>query len=91
MTTMRRVVVHPDRIAVEAARDDRSAPAAARRRCRVLTGLDVLRDVLPSALVALDFDGTLAPISPHPDDARRFPAPTRCCSTSARPGRAWPS
>jgi trehalose 6-phosphate phosphatase len=26
--------------------------------------------VLSSALVALDFDGTLAPISPHPDDAR---------------------
>jgi trehalose 6-phosphate phosphatase len=26
----------------------------------------------PSALVALDFDGTLAPISPHPDDARPF-------------------
>jgi len=25
---------------------------------------------LSSALVALDFDGTLAPISPHPDDAR---------------------
>jgi trehalose 6-phosphate phosphatase len=29
-----------------------------------------LRALLPSALVALDFDGTLAPISPHPDDAR---------------------
>ena len=29
-----------------------------------------LRAVLSSALVALDFDGTLAPISPHPDDAR---------------------
>jgi trehalose 6-phosphate phosphatase len=29
-----------------------------------------LRAALPSALVALDFDGTLAPISPHPDDAR---------------------
>jgi trehalose 6-phosphate phosphatase len=26
-----------------------------------------------SALVALDFDGTLAPISPHPDDARPLP------------------
>jgi trehalose 6-phosphate phosphatase len=29
-----------------------------------------LRAALPSALVALDFDGTLAPISPHPEDAR---------------------
>ena len=28
------------------------------------------RAALSSALVALDFDGTLAPISPHPDDAR---------------------
>jgi trehalose 6-phosphate phosphatase len=36
----------------------------------VLTDLAVLRAVLPSTLVALDFDGTLAPISPHPDDAR---------------------
>jgi len=34
----------------------------------VITG--PLRAALPSALVALDFDGTLAPISPHPDDAR---------------------
>jgi trehalose 6-phosphate phosphatase len=30
----------------------------------------LLRAALSSALVALDFDGTLAPISPHPDDAR---------------------
>jgi len=32
----------------------------------------VITDLYPlsSALVALDFDGTLAPISPHPDDAR---------------------
>jgi trehalose 6-phosphate phosphatase len=29
-----------------------------------------LPTALSSALVALDFDGTLAPISPHPDDAR---------------------
>jgi trehalose 6-phosphate phosphatase len=29
-----------------------------------------LRAALSSALVAVDFDGTLAPISPHPDDAR---------------------
>jgi trehalose 6-phosphate phosphatase len=36
----------------------------------VLTGLAPLRAALPSALVALDFDGTLAPISPHPDDSR---------------------
>ena len=36
----------------------------------MLTDLSPLRAALPSALVALDFDGTLAPISPHPDDAR---------------------
>jgi trehalose 6-phosphate phosphatase len=36
----------------------------------VLTDCSALRAALPSALVALDFDGTLAPISPHPDDAR---------------------
>jgi trehalose 6-phosphate phosphatase len=36
----------------------------------VLTKLYPLRAALSSALVALDFDGTLAPISPHPDDAR---------------------
>ena len=34
------------------------------------TDLSALRAALPSALVALDFDGTLAPVSPHPDDAR---------------------
>ena len=32
--------------------------------------LDPLRAGLPSGLVALDFDGTLAPISPRPGDAR---------------------
>lgn len=32
--------------------------------------LDALRAALPSGLVALDFDGTLAPISPLPGDAR---------------------
>jgi trehalose 6-phosphate phosphatase len=36
----------------------------------VLSDRSALRAALPSALVALDFDGTLAPISPHPDDAR---------------------
>jgi trehalose 6-phosphate phosphatase len=36
----------------------------------VITDLHPLRAALSSALVALDFDGTLAPISPHPDDAR---------------------
>ena len=39
----------------------------------MLTDLSPLRAALPSALVALDFDGTLAPISPHPDDARPLP------------------
>ncbi len=32
--------------------------------------VDALRAALPSGLVALDFDGTLAPISPRPGDAR---------------------
>jgi trehalose 6-phosphate phosphatase len=32
--------------------------------------LDALRAALPSGLVALDFDGTLAPVSPLPGDAR---------------------
>ena len=32
--------------------------------------LTALRAALSSGLVALDFDGTLAPISPHPGDAR---------------------
>ena len=36
----------------------------------MLTDLSPLRAAISSALVALDFDGTLAPISPHPDDAR---------------------
>jgi trehalose 6-phosphate phosphatase len=35
-----------------------------------VTTLPLTRSALSSALVALDFDGTLAPISPHPDDAR---------------------
>jgi trehalose 6-phosphate phosphatase len=39
----------------------------------VLTDLSPLRAALSSALVALDFDGTLAPISPHPADARPLP------------------
>ena len=42
----------------------------------MLTDLNPLRAVLPKALVALDFDGTLTPISPHPDDASP-PAGTR--------------
>jgi trehalose 6-phosphate phosphatase len=36
----------------------------------VTADLDALRAALPSGLVALDFDGTLAPISPRPGDAR---------------------
>ncbi len=32
--------------------------------------MDLLRAALPAGLVALDFDGTLAPISPRPGDAR---------------------
>ena len=45
-------------------------PSGTRRRCHAVTDLHRLRAALPSALVALDFDGTLAPISPHPEDAR---------------------
>jgi trehalose 6-phosphate phosphatase len=36
----------------------------------VTADLDALRAALPSGLVALDFDGTLAPVSPLPGDAR---------------------
>jgi trehalose 6-phosphate phosphatase len=39
----------------------------------LLTDLNPLRAALPSGLVALDFDGTLAPVSPRPGDARPFP------------------
>jgi trehalose 6-phosphate phosphatase len=39
----------------------------------LLTDLTPLRAALSCALVALDFDGTLAPVSPHPDDARPLP------------------
>lgn len=39
--------------------------------------LEPLRADLASALVALDFDGTLTPISPHPDDARPLPGTQR--------------
>ena len=52
------------------ASDDLAPAGTRRRRYRVLTDLLPLRAALSSALVALDFDGTLAPISPHPDDAR---------------------
>jgi hypothetical protein len=36
----------------------------------VTIDVDPLRAALPSGVVALDFDGTLAPISPRPGDAR---------------------
>jgi trehalose 6-phosphate phosphatase len=39
----------------------------------LLTDLKPLRAALSRALVALDFDGTLAPISLHPGDARPLP------------------
>ena len=35
---------------------------------------------LASVLVALDFDGTLAPITPHPEDARPLPGVHRVLS-----------
>ena len=47
-----------------------------------------LRAALSSALVALDFDGTLAPISPHPDDARPLAGATRSCATCGPTGAA---
>jgi hypothetical protein len=39
-----------------------SRPGTRRRRGRLLTDLSPLRAALPSALVALDFDGTLGTI-----------------------------
>lgn len=39
--------------------------------------MEPLRAALPSVLVALDFEGTLAPISPHPDSARPLPGTLR--------------
>jgi trehalose 6-phosphate phosphatase len=39
----------------------------------LLTDLNPLRAALSRALVALDFDGTLAPIALHPGDARPLP------------------
>jgi trehalose-phosphatase len=47
---------------------DYSESAGLHRRRAVIT--DPLRAALPAGLVALDFDGTLAPISPRPGDAR---------------------
>jgi trehalose 6-phosphate phosphatase len=38
-----------------------------------LPDLTSLRAALPSALVALDFDGSLCPLELHPDDARPLP------------------
>jgi trehalose 6-phosphate phosphatase len=38
-----------------------------------LADLRALRAALSGALMALDFDGTLAPLSPHPDDTRPLP------------------
>ena len=52
-------------LAPDPARD--LAPVPARDLAPVLA-----RD-LASVLVALDFDGTLAPITPHPEDARPWP------------------
>jgi trehalose-6-phosphatase len=58
-----------------------------------VTGLDPLRAAFSSALVALDFDGTLAPISPHPDDARPLAGAgqilreVRAARLTAEPGR----
>jgi trehalose 6-phosphate phosphatase len=40
-------------------------------------GLSPLSPLSPLSLVALDFDGTLAPIMPHPEDARPVPGADR--------------
>ena len=39
--------------------------------------LSPLSPLSPRSLVALDFDGTLAPIMPHPEDARPVPGADR--------------
>lgn len=47
-------------------------------------GLDALVKDPPSALVAFDFDGTLAPIVPDPDDARAHPEAVEALAALAR-------
>jgi len=73
MTTLRRAVGKPR----ESPRDNQRAimmhriPDSEGEICA--PALRPLQAALPSVLVALDFDGTLTPISPHPDDTRPLP------------------
>ena len=57
----------------------------------MITDLHPLRAALSSALVAIDFDGTLAPISPHPiyagDDLGDLPAMAEVSAWAERSGR----
>ena len=53
--------------------------------------LDPLRAALPSGLVALDFDGTLAPISPRPGDARPLAGAGQLLGTCGPRAQSSPS
>ncbi len=48
--------------------------------------VETLRTNLPGALIALDFDGTIAPIVPHPADSRPVPGAVDSLAALARAG-----
>jgi trehalose 6-phosphate phosphatase len=48
--------------------------------------IEALRADLPRALIALDFDGTIAPIVPHPADSRPVPGAVESLAALARAG-----
>ena len=48
--------------------------------------VETLRTNLPGALIALDFDGTIAPIVPHPSDSRPVPGSVDSLAALARAG-----
>ena len=50
------------------------------------TMAEALRANLPGALIALDFDGTIAPIVPHPADSRPVPGAVDSLAALARAG-----
>jgi trehalose 6-phosphate phosphatase len=47
---------------------------------------ETLRANLPGALIALDFDGTIAPIVPNPSDSRPVPGAVDSLAALARAG-----